>query len=106
MIVQTTRGTMNRHAATPETAFVISPVAYLETERAAEGTGLEVLGFYHSHPDAAPDPSVTDLAYAWPNTLYLVASVWQGEPGALGAYVLTRDGQGFSEVAVTEEPHG
>lgn len=40
--------------------------------------GPRVLGFYHSHPDAPPEPSETDREAAWPWYLYLVVPVRAG----------------------------
>ena len=97
---------VNRCVDAPGKAFVISPVDYLRTERDAEARGLEVLGFYHSHPDAPPRPSAEDLAYAWPNTLYLVAGVHQGRPDGVGAFVLSPEGGAFRPVAIMEELDG
>jgi proteasome lid subunit RPN8/RPN11 len=55
--------------------FFIEPRAHIETRREARGRGLEVLGFYHSHPHSPPDPSATDLTEAsYPNLLYLIVS--------------------------------
>lgn len=55
--------------------FVIEPAAHIAARRDARERGLEVLGFYHSHPHSSPVPSVTDLAEAsYPDHLYLIVS--------------------------------
>lgn len=46
--------------------------------REEEG-GPAVLGFYHSHPDAEPVPSVTDRELGWPWYHYLIVHVSGGE---------------------------
>lgn len=52
-------------AATPRTHFEIDPAALIAAHRAArEGTGLPVLGYYHSHPAGRAAPSATDRAQA------------------------------------------
>lgn len=46
-----------------------------------DGDGPQVLGFYHSHPDAAPVPSETDRAAAWPWYHYLIVPTASGSAG-------------------------
>lgn len=47
---------------------------FLEEERRARAAGLEVVGFFHSHPGHSPEPSVFDRERAWPYYSYLIAS--------------------------------
>ena len=46
--------------------FLINPEEFVSIERKANQDGLEVIGIYHSHPDAEAYPSEYDLSYAWP----------------------------------------
>jgi len=41
--------------------FSIDPREYMKVERALDGDGSEVAGFYHSHTGTAPVPSPTDI---------------------------------------------
>ncbi len=51
-------------AAHPERAFEIDPAVLLASHRDARGRGVQVAGWYHSHPGGAAHPSVTDAARA------------------------------------------
>ena len=51
----------NIHPA-PGTQFEIDPQALVDAHRAARRGGRRVLGYYHSHPNGLPRPSVTDEA--------------------------------------------
>lgn len=44
--------------------FEIDPQALVDAHRAARAGGLEVLGYYHSHPTGPAEPSATDRASA------------------------------------------
>lgn len=55
--------TRNIHPA-PETHFEIDPQALIDAHRAARAGGPPVLGYFHSHPLGAAEPSVTDRAAA------------------------------------------
>src|SRR5580765_8772564 len=46
----------------PTTRFLIDPADHFAAIRGGRERGLEVIGFYHSHPASAPDPSPRDLA--------------------------------------------
>ncbi len=53
----------NIHPA-PQTHFEIDPQALVDAHRAAREGGPQVAGYYHSHPNGATHPSVTDQAMA------------------------------------------
>ena len=58
------RPAANVHAA-PATHFEIDPAALIAAHRGARTPGgLQVLGYYHSHPTGLPVPSDTDRAMA------------------------------------------
>ncbi len=55
--------TRNVHP-TPETHFEIDPQALIDAHRDAREGGPQVLGYFHSHPEGAAEPSKTDIAMA------------------------------------------
>lgn len=58
--------------------FLITPRAYLHAEKAARAEGYDIIGFYHSHPDAEAKPSRYDLEHSWPWYSYVIVAVRQG----------------------------
>lgn len=58
--------------------YCVPSATLLAVEREAESRGERVLGFYHSHPNHAPQPSPTDLTEAWPYYSYLIVSIREG----------------------------
>jgi proteasome lid subunit RPN8/RPN11 len=76
--------------------FFIPAEDVLRVQRAAEGRGFELLGFYHSHPRGAAVPSSTDLLQAVPGYIYLIVT----NEGDLRAWRLRPDRSGFDEVLV------
>ncbi len=75
--------------------FLITPDAYRTAERAARGSGWDVLGFYHSHPNAPALPSAYDLDHAWPWYTYLIVSVVDKRVRQMAAWVLKEDRSRF-----------
>ena len=55
--------------------YRIAPGQFLAAEREARSAGLDVIGFFHSHPDHPSRPSAFDLEHAWPWYSYLIVSV-------------------------------
>lgn len=79
----------NEHADTPERRYQVSGLTLMKTERALEAEGLEVVGYYHSHPDHPAMYSDTDRDQALPATAYLIAAV-HGPQGPEGDGETTR----------------
>ena len=60
--------------------FLINPQDHIRARRDARAAGLDVVGFYHSHPRSEPMPSATDLAEAsYPGYLYLIVGLVGGD---------------------------
>ena len=68
------------------THFEMDPLLVYQAECEAEKEGMELLGFYHSHPDCPPDPSSEDLAYMIPGMHYFILSIEQGTEKELKGY--------------------
>ena len=54
--------------------FLLDPEDHLAADRVARQRGLEVVGFWHSHPDHPARPSQTDREAAWEGYSYLIVS--------------------------------
>ncbi|MGH9487953.1 MAG: Mov34/MPN/PAD-1 family protein [Terriglobales bacterium] len=73
----------NANTASPRNRFDFDPKEHLEAQRAARARGLEIVGFYHSHPDHPARPSQYDLDHAsWPGYSYLIVSIQQSKRAA------------------------
>lgn len=82
--------------------FEIDPADHIRVRRQCRGRGVDVLGFYHSHPRSAAVPSASDRTEAlYPNHLYLIVSVRSDRPEVR---VYRLETQGFLEVPWKLEP--
>lgn len=86
----------NRAAESPGKRYVIEPQDFRRAEQFACERGLELLGWYHSHPDHPALPSEFDRALAWPWYSYVIVSVERRAPGQLTAWRLVEDRARFS----------
>ena len=65
-----------RNLADDPSRFFIDPKDHIDGRREARRRGVEVVGFYHSHPHSAPEPSERDrLEAGYPDHLYLIVGL-------------------------------
>jgi len=86
-----------REEAAKRNRFLIRPEELLRGERQAAARGLEVVGFYHSHPDHPAVPSAYDLEHAWPVYSYIVVAIKSGQAEDLRSWEMQPDRTRFSE---------
>ncbi len=92
-----------REASARARRFLIDPQVILETIREARANGLDIVGYYHSHPDHPAVPSDFDREHAWPATSYLIVSVRGGEDAEMKSWRLRDDRSSYEEEAVVAE---
>ncbi len=85
----------NQRSDSAANRYLIAPDFILKLERRLGGTGSEILGFFHSHPDVPAKPSVYDREHAWPWYCYLITSVRKGKAEEVLAWQLKDDRSDF-----------
>jgi proteasome lid subunit RPN8/RPN11 len=76
---------------------LILPKDVLRAERFAREKKLDVVGYYHSHPDHPAIPSQFDLDHALPVWTYIIVSVREGKAADLRAWEMENDRSKFNE---------
>lgn len=84
--------------------FVITADDSLRAERAALAQEVDVVGYYHSHPDHPAIPSEYDREHALPFYAYIIVAVAQRQAGALTSWRLTQDRLRFLQEDVQTVP--
>jgi len=87
---------VNRREDSPRNRFSVTAEDVLEAEKAARQHGLDVVGWYHSHPDHPARPSQFDREHAWPWYSYIIVSVMAGAPAEMTSWRLNDDRQDYS----------
>jgi len=85
----------NVNQSSRRSRYNIDPMELVRADEEARRSNLNLIGIYHSHPDAPVQPSQFDLEHAWPWYTYLVLSVQNGEPKDVGAWFLSDDRSTF-----------
>jgi proteasome lid subunit RPN8/RPN11 len=73
-------------SAEPQTHFVLTSDTILYAEILATKENLEIIGFYHSHPDCEACLSQEDQKYVMPEMSYPVISVSHGRMQKFGCW--------------------
>ena len=81
--------TRNAQSEASATRYAIAADELVGIDREARRLGLEIAGFYHSHPDHAAQWSSTDFAEAhWVGCCYVIVSVSGGRAEETRAFLL------------------
>ena len=86
-----------REEAAKRNRFLIQPEELLRGEKYARDKKLDVVGFYHSHPDSPAVPSQYDLEHAWPQYSYIIVSTTRSETGDFRSWEQRADRTQFDE---------
>jgi len=79
----------NARQDAPHNHYSIEPRELVRIQREAREQGLDIVGFYHSHPDHPARWSATDLAEAhWVGCSYVITSVEQGVAKSTRSFAL------------------
>jgi proteasome lid subunit RPN8/RPN11 len=82
--------------------FLIRPEELLRGERYAAAKNLDVVGFYHSHPDHPAVPSAYDLEHAWPTYSYIIVAIKAGRAEDLRSWEMRSDRSRFDEEEILD----
>jgi proteasome lid subunit RPN8/RPN11 len=88
--------------------YNIDPRELVRIQRDAARQGLDIAGFYHSHPDHPAQWSQTDFAEAhWIGCAYVITEVAQGRAAQTNSFLLagvTEEDKRFETQAIEIEP--
>ncbi|MGI8670682.1 MAG: Mov34/MPN/PAD-1 family protein [Aridibacter sp.] len=82
---------------------LILPKDVLRAERYAREKKLDVVGYYHSHPDDEARPSQFDLDHALPVWSYIIVSILQGKAVDVRSWEMENDRSKFNEEEIRSE---
>lgn len=90
----------NRREESRHNRFSLTADDVRRAERAASERGLEMLGWYHTHPDHPAGPSEFDREHAWPWYSYVILSVAARAPGEMTSWRLADDRSGYTAESI------
>jgi len=104
-VVEELKPVNNARLDSPQNRYLIPPDEVVKGDRYARERGLDIIGFYHSHPNVAARPSEFDREHAWPWYSYVIVSVQEGTAAELHSWVLRDDRSQFDQEEVITDDH-
>jgi proteasome lid subunit RPN8/RPN11 len=102
-VVDATSGT-NLNTERSRDRYLLDPADILRADYEARDRGLELVGFWHSHPDHPARPSQFDTDHAWVDYVYVIVNTTAGGSGDLNGFTLTEEGGPFEQLPLVVTP--
>lgn len=90
-VVSRVHALVNERADSAHNRYKVSGLTLMRAEEALQDEGLEIVGYYHSHPDHPSRYSEYDRDHALPNMSYVIVSVMGGDVASTQSWRLTDD---------------
>jgi proteasome lid subunit RPN8/RPN11 len=101
VVVEDVVPVVNRETEMPRVRYAIAPEDHIRVDREARARGLEIVGYFHSHPDHPARPSETDRQRAADTlsdgVIHVVVGVEKGERTRPTAWVFRDAAQAFED---------
>ena len=91
-LVTQTRRVRNTVVERARDRYEMDPLDQIRIQRECDDTGLDIVGYYHSHPDHPAQASITDSRRSWAGPVYLIVSCVAGEVVEGNAFTAEHDG--------------
>ncbi len=75
--------------------YEIDPRDHMRIQREADAAGMDIVGYYHSHPDHPAQASRFDTERAWAGYVYLIVAIHSGKAVDANAFIAGKDGGPF-----------
>lgn len=98
-IVDATSGT-NLNTDRSRDRYLLDPADIVRADHEARDRQLDVVGFWHSHPDHPARPSQFDTDHAWVDYVYVIVNTTVEGAGDLNGFTLVSEGGPFERLAL------
>jgi proteasome lid subunit RPN8/RPN11 len=84
--------------------YVLDPGDIVRADHVARAAGLDVVGFWHSHPDHPAHPSQYDTDHAWTDYVYVICATTRQGTAEVNAFTLRDEGGEFVPLLLIVTP--
>ncbi|MBV8196292.1 MAG: M67 family metallopeptidase [Candidatus Dormibacteraeota bacterium] len=102
-VVAVTRG-RNLNTERARDRYVLDPADIVEADREARARDLDIVGYWHSHPDHPAHPSQFDTDHAWTDYVYVICNTTEEGTGDVNAFSLLAEGGPFEPLLLVLTP--
>lgn len=71
--------------------YILDPKEIFQAKLDAQKQGVEIVGFWHTHPDWLARPSQYDADHSWSKYVYMIMAVHRGRQKKVRAFVLAQE---------------
>jgi proteasome lid subunit RPN8/RPN11 len=102
-VVDATSGT-NLNTDRSRDRYLLDPADIVRADGDARERHLDVVGFWHSHPDHPARPSQFDTDHAWMDYVYVIVNTTADGAGDLNGFTLTDETGPFEQLPLVVTP--
>jgi proteasome lid subunit RPN8/RPN11 len=102
-VVDASSGT-NQNTERSRDRYLLDPADIVRADREARERGLDIVGFWHSHPDHPARPSQFDTDHAWADYVYIIVNTAAEGAGDLNGFTLGDEGEPFAQLPLVVTP--
>jgi proteasome lid subunit RPN8/RPN11 len=103
-VVDASSGT-NQNTDRSGDRYLLDPADIIRADREAQERGLNIVGFWHSHPDHPARPSQIDVENAhWMDHVYVIVTTTSEGAGDLSGFTLSDEGEPFRQLPLVVTP--
>jgi proteasome lid subunit RPN8/RPN11 len=84
--------------------YLLDPEDILRADHDARARGLDIVGFWHSHPDHPARPSQFDTDHAWVDYVYIIVNTTADGANDLNGFTLGEEGGPFEKLPLVVTP--
>lgn len=84
--------------------YLMDPGDIVRADREAREQGLDIVGYWHSHPDHPARPSRYDTDHAWVDYVYIICATTREGTGDVNAFTLNEEGGEFVPLLLIVTP--
>jgi proteasome lid subunit RPN8/RPN11 len=84
--------------------YLLDPGDIVRADREARQRNLDIVGFWHSHPDHPARPSQFDTDHAWLDYVYVIVNTTAEGAGDLNGFTLVDEGGLFKQLPLLVTP--
>lgn len=104
VVIERVTAARNRNVERARDRYDLDPDDIVRADREARAQGLDIVGFWHSHPDHPAWPSQFDTDRAWTDYVYIVTATTRAGATEVNAFTLREEGGPFVLIQLSTPP--
>ncbi|TMB92826.1 MAG: M67 family metallopeptidase [Chloroflexi bacterium] len=104
VVIERVTSARNLNVERARDRYDLDPADIVRADREARAEGLDIVGFWHSHPDHPAWPSQFDTDRAWVDYVYIVTATTSAGAADVNAFTLRDERGSFDRIPLSTKP--